>query len=64
MKCDVCLTDIVSEVPDEFRYRPKFCSIICARKSGMDLSSKGIPYFVYIETLGQEDRFSYITDSK
>ena len=51
-KCDICDKELTVTIPDDLRYRPKFCSIVCSRKSGMDLNGKGIPYCVHIETLG------------
>lgn len=52
VQCEVCFQFIEAEdIPEDLKYRPKFCSVSCARGSGMDLNSKGVPYYVYIDTL-------------
>lgn len=52
VQCETCLQFIeAGDIPEDLKFRPKFCSIGCARASGMDLNSKGIPYCVYIDTL-------------
>ena len=53
VKC-LCGTEIDQDlVPEDLKFRPQFCSVRCARSSGMNLNYKNVPHFVYIKGYGE-----------